>query len=159
MSETAEQTTPTFVDPSGRSRAFKLKYPVIVGGRTYSEIYLARLTVGEVAQFLDAVSNGDKRSAIAWPVYRDESGEALPQAVLNALDDDDGFTDRTGVAGFFAPSAPGASRRRYGPASWRTYRAFVARVIGWRMAELNAMEWRDFLAEVDEARRVEGLDD
>jgi hypothetical protein len=32
-------------------------------------------------------------------------------------------------------------------------------VIGWRMAELNAMEWRDFLAEVDEARRVEGLDD
>jgi len=27
------------------------------------------------------------------------------------------------------------------------------------MAELNAMEWRDFLSEVDEARRVEGLDD
>jgi hypothetical protein len=100
MSETAEQTTPTFVDPSGRSRAFKLKYPVTVGGRVYSEIYLARLTVGEVAQFLDAVSNGDKRSAIAWPVYRDESGEALPQAVLNALDDDDGFTVEQGLRDF-----------------------------------------------------------
>jgi hypothetical protein len=93
MSETAERTTesPAFVDPSGRSRAFKLKYSVTVGGRVYTEIYLARLTVAEVAQFLEAVSNSDKRSAIAWPVYRDENGEPIPQAVLNALDDDDGF--------------------------------------------------------------------
>jgi hypothetical protein len=32
-------------------------------------------------------------------------------------------------------------------------------VIGWRMAEIMAMDWRDFLAEVDEARRTEGLED
>lgn len=102
MTETAQQTAerPAFVDPSGRSRAFPLKYPVTVGGRVYSEICLARLTVAEVAQFLEAVSNGDKRSAIAWPVYRDESGEPLPQAVLNALDDDDGFAVEQGLRDF-----------------------------------------------------------
>ena len=89
-----------FVDPSGRSRAFTLKHPVIVDGRTYSEIHLARLTVAEVAQFLEAVSNADKRSAIAWPVYRDADGAPLPQAVLNALDDDDGFAIEQGLGDF-----------------------------------------------------------
>jgi hypothetical protein len=31
-------------------------------------------------------------------------------------------------------------------------------VTGWRMAELMQMEWSDFLAELDEARRFERLD-
>ena len=102
MTETAEQTTERdgFVDPSGRSRAFTLKHPIIVAGRTYSEIHLARLTVAEVAAFIEAVSSVDKRSAIAWPVYRDADGAPLPQAVLNALDDDDGYAIEQGLADF-----------------------------------------------------------
>lgn len=89
-----------FVDPSGRSRAFKLKWPVNIGGRVYSEICLARLTVAEVAQFIEAVSSADKRGAIAWPVYRDADGAPLPQAVLNALDDDDGYAIEEGLRDF-----------------------------------------------------------
>jgi hypothetical protein len=102
MTEAAEQATDriAFANPSGRSRAFPLKYPIVVGDRIYSEVHLARLTVAEVAQFLEAVSNGDKRSAIAWPVYRDENGEPIPQAVLNGLDDDDGFTVEQGLRDF-----------------------------------------------------------
>jgi hypothetical protein len=102
MTETTEQTIERdgFVDPSGRSRAFTLKYPVVVDGRTYSEIHLARLTVAEVAQFLETVSNADKRSAIAWPVYVDADGAPIPQAVLNALDDDDGFAIEQGLGDF-----------------------------------------------------------
>ena len=90
MSETAEQVIERdgFVDPSGRTRAFALKHPIIVDGRTYSEVRLARLTVADVAQFLEAVSSADKRSAIAWPVYR------------NALDDDDGYAIEQGLADF-----------------------------------------------------------
>ena len=102
MSETGEQMIERdgFIDPSGRSRAFTLKHPVVVNGRAYREIRLARLTVADVAQFLEAVSAGDKRSAIAWPVYRDENGEPIPQAVLSALDDDDGFTIEQGLRDF-----------------------------------------------------------
>ena len=102
MTETAEQTTQRdgFVDPSGRSRAFPLKYPVVVDGRTYSEVHLKRLTVAEVAQFIETVSNADKRSAIAWPTYVDADGAPLPQAVLNTLDDDDGYAIEQGLADF-----------------------------------------------------------
>ena len=89
-----------FLDPSGRSRAFTLRHPIIVAGRTYSEIHLARLTVSEVAAFIETVSSVDKRSAIAWPVYRDADGAPLPQAVLNALDDDDGYAIEQGLADF-----------------------------------------------------------
>jgi len=38
------------------------------------------------------------------------------------------------------------------------YRAFVKRVIGWSMAEIMAMDWREFCLEVFEARRLEGSD-
>jgi hypothetical protein len=102
MSETGERTIERdgFIDLSGRSRAFPLKYPVVVGGRLYAEIRLARLTVAEVAQFLETVSNGDNRSAIAWPVYRDENGEPIPQAVLNSLDDDDAYAAEQGLRDF-----------------------------------------------------------
>jgi hypothetical protein len=89
-----------FLDPSGRSRAFTLKHPVVVNGRAYREIRLVRLTVAEVAQFFEAVNAGEKLSVIAWPVYRDENGEPIPLAVLNALDDDDGLTIEQGLRDF-----------------------------------------------------------
>jgi len=31
-------------------------------------------------------------------------------------------------------------------------------VSGWRVAEMNALPWDEFLAELEEARRLEGLD-
>ena len=89
-----------FVDTSGRSRACTLKYPIIVDGRTYSEIHLKRLTVADVAQFLETVSNADKRSAVSWPVYVDADGAPLLQAVRGLLDDDDGYLIEQGLADF-----------------------------------------------------------
>jgi len=41
----ATNEQPTFVDPSGRLRAFPLKFPVTFRGKTYSEVFLGRLTV------------------------------------------------------------------------------------------------------------------
>ncbi len=32
----------------------------------------------------------------------------------------------------------------------------IRRAIGWSMAEIMAMPWDEFLAEVDEARAIEG---
>ena len=91
---------PAFADPAGRIRSFPLKWPVILNGRTYSEIVLARLTVKEVAEFYEKLKSAPKTDDVAWPIYRDAEGAPLPQAVLDALEDDDGFKIEMAVRDF-----------------------------------------------------------
>jgi hypothetical protein len=78
---------PRFVD-NGRPR-FKvvaLDWPVEHEGRVFAEVHLVKLTAKEVADFIVAIKDkGDAR----LPIFRDAAGAPIPNAVMDALDDDD----------------------------------------------------------------------
>jgi hypothetical protein len=66
-----------------------LEWPVEFGGKTFSEIAIARLTAGEVAEFHKSVSALPPDAPVVFPVYRDADGGQLPDGLLDALDADD----------------------------------------------------------------------
>ncbi len=37
---------------------------------------------------------------------------------------------------------------------WRNYRAYLKTTTGWSMAEMASMPWDEFIAELEEARRM-----
>lgn len=99
-----EPTPPTpasvaFVDPLARQRTFELKYPVTIGGKVFAAVHLHRLTVAEVAAFFEGIKGGAPDGAML-PFYRDVNGDALPQEVFDALDDDDAYAIEQGLADF-----------------------------------------------------------
>ena len=86
----SDETT-RFVTDKPRSTVVALDWPVEVGGKTYKEVVVARLTAAEVAAFQEAASKLPEGASPEWPIYRDADGQPLPDAVLAALDDDDKF--------------------------------------------------------------------
>lgn len=78
-----------------RAAEHRLEWPVTVDGREYKTISLVRMTAAEVAKFsaeLEARLNKDATATAVFPIFRDsETGETIPEAVLDALDDDDRF--------------------------------------------------------------------
>jgi hypothetical protein len=84
-----------FVGGPPRVKEIKLEWPLEHSGRTYASVWLKRMTAREVAAFVEQVaatakSNPDK--TIRFPVFVDETGAPIPDAVLDALDDDDATT-------------------------------------------------------------------
>jgi hypothetical protein len=78
-----------------RAAEHTLEWPVTVDGREYTSISLVRMTAADVAKFqeeLTARLNKDATATAVFPIFRDsETGEPIPEAVLDALDDDDRF--------------------------------------------------------------------
>ena len=73
-----------------RRKAYPLTFPVSYEKREYRFIYLQKMTVGEVAAFQAKLrALPDDALALRFPVLRDEVGNEVPSAVLDALDDDD----------------------------------------------------------------------
>ncbi len=87
MSSTAE-----FVDPDSRRGFVDLDYPMTIAGRTYSRIYLRRMSVAEVSAFVETIRDKqDATTVVRWPVTFDEAGAPIPDVLLAELDDDDAF--------------------------------------------------------------------
>jgi hypothetical protein len=64
-------------------------------GKLYGSISLLRLTAGEVIAFtreLEAALKNDPDAPVRFPTFKDDSGAPIPDAVLDALDDDDPVT-------------------------------------------------------------------
>lgn len=79
---------PQFVGGKSRVKTVSLEWPVEYDGKVYDAISIKRLTAGEVADFekkLAAVPGGELR----WPIFVDAVGVTIPDAVMDALDDDD----------------------------------------------------------------------
>ncbi|WP_222573562.1 hypothetical protein [Methylosinus sp. Sm6] len=88
MRETAAEppSAPQFVDAAARRKTIELDYPVAYEGRTYTRIHLQRMTVREVADFIESIVGKDE---IRFPLFRDDDGAHIPDAVLDGLDSDD----------------------------------------------------------------------
>jgi Phage tail assembly chaperone proteins, E, or 41 or 14 len=87
--ESAPAASFPFIEAAKRFRKIPLDWPVTAGGKEYHEISLCRLTAAEVASFQDTLQGLPDDAKIKWPVYRDADGSALPEGLLDALDDDD----------------------------------------------------------------------
>ncbi|WP_155931295.1 MULTISPECIES: hypothetical protein [Methylosinus] len=88
MTETAAAppSAPQFVDAAARRKTIDLAYPVTYEGRTYTRIHLQRMTVLEVGDFMESIVGKDE---IRFPLFRDDDGMHIPDAVLDGLDADD----------------------------------------------------------------------
>lgn len=89
---TAMPATPEFVDPESRFGFVDLDYPMTFEGRTFSRIYLRRLSATEVSTFVETIQDKqNSKEIVRWPVTFDAAGAPIPDAVLAGLDDDDAF--------------------------------------------------------------------
>ena len=148
---------PRFIGGASRSTAIALDWPVAYDGVEYREVVLRRLSVGEVAAFLERIKDQAADAKVTFPVFRTADDCEIPEAVLTALDDDDMARLDEAAASFLPRRFPGRPGQRFLPAEWRYYRALIRRAIGWDMAVLMAMAWDEFLAELGEARSLEGM--
>ena len=73
-----------------RTTSVTLDWPVEVNGQAYYKIGLKRLTVGEVASFVDYLKENPDAKDLRFPIFTDETGALPESSVLDALDDGDG---------------------------------------------------------------------
>lgn len=84
----APPIAPQFVDAAARRKTIDLDYPVAYEGRIYTCIHLQRLTAQEVADWVESIV-GKEGGRIRFPLFRDDAGAPIPDAVLDGLDADD----------------------------------------------------------------------
>ncbi len=107
-----------FLSDRPRSKAIELSWPISFGGRDYQAITLIRLAAGDVAKFqeeLEALLRDNPNAALRFPIFRDETGAAVPAEVLDALDDDDRFELDRAAADFLPRRFRGIAEPSSGP--------------------------------------------
>ena len=118
-SDTAlKQSSAQFLSDRPRMKPVRLDWPVTFDGLEYREITLVRLTAGEVARFqeeLEALLRDNPDAALRFPIFRDETGAAVPAEVLDALDDDDRFELDRAAADFLPRRFRGIAEPSSGP--------------------------------------------
>jgi len=80
--EPATKPASVFDNEAARFEDVPLDWPVTVDGIRYDKITVHRMTVGELGDFLTSMRADDSRAR--FPMY------SVPDAVLDALDADDG---------------------------------------------------------------------
>lgn len=82
---------PRFVAPVP-DRVEPLAFPVTYAGQVYSSITLRRPSSGVLGRWFEQFADGADAGAELHanvPIFVDDAGELVPDAVLSALDDDD----------------------------------------------------------------------
>ena len=82
----------TFDNAASRMKMFPLASPVTYHGKCYEQIALCRMTAKQVSDFvanLEAEGSSNPNAILRFPIFVDESGAAIPDAVLDGLDADD----------------------------------------------------------------------
>ena len=115
-----------FLSDRPRRQTINLEWPVSFDGRDYRNITLIRLTAGDVSRFQEEIerllsSNSD--SKVRLPLFRDENGEPIPDAVMDALDDDDRLALDEAAAGFLPRRFRGLAAQDSGPGTGATTEA------------------------------------
>ena len=115
---TDDSTLARIVSDRPRAATIELDWPVEYAGRVFAAITVARLTAGEVARFQDEIvglleSGAD--SKVRLPLFRDEDGAPIPDAVMDALDDDDRLALDEAALSFLPRRFRGLAARDSGP--------------------------------------------
>lgn len=88
MTDEATASAPAtlaFAGDRPRVKTMNLDWPVSYAGKTYATISIKRLTAADVAAFIEKLGGGKFR----FPIFVDDEGALVPDAVMDGLDDDD----------------------------------------------------------------------
>jgi hypothetical protein len=115
---TDDSTLARIVSDRPRAATIELDWPVEYAGHVYTAITVARLTASEVARFQDEIvqlleSGADTK--VRLPLFRDEEGAPIPDAVMDALDDDDRLALDKAAANFLPRRFRGLAEQDSGP--------------------------------------------
>jgi len=89
VTETAKLS---FIDQAKRVRRFDLQWPIDHDGKLIDHVNLRRLTHGDVAAFMAYIDETRKTNPnveVRFPIFVDDAGELIPDAIFNSLDADD----------------------------------------------------------------------
>lgn len=82
--------TPEFIDTDRlRFRSVPLEWPLTAEGRVFAAIRIRRMTAAEVVAFTESLKALPEGAHFMWPIFVAEDGSALPEGLMDALDDDD----------------------------------------------------------------------
>lgn len=79
-----------FRQEPARVKRIPLEWPVSFEGRDYDAISIRRMTVAEVASFVETIKTMAPDARFRFPMFIDETGAPIPNEVMDGLDDDDG---------------------------------------------------------------------
>lgn len=93
----------TIDNAASRMKMFPLAWPVTYQGKHYEQIGLCRMTAKQVSDFVvhieaEGLSNPD--AILRFPIFVDETGAAISDAVLDGLDADDADVLNTAAIDF-----------------------------------------------------------
>lgn len=107
-----------FLSDRPRARTIDLLWPISFEGREFQSITLTRLTAGDVAKFQEEIEQllkNNPDAALRFPIFRDANNAPIPDAVLDALDDDDRFELDRAAADFLPRRFRGIAEPSSGP--------------------------------------------
>jgi hypothetical protein len=119
-------TLARIVSDRPRAATIELDWPVEYEGRVYTTITVARLTAAEVARFQDQIVQlleSGAESKVRLPLFRDENGASIPDAVMDALDDDDRLALDEAATSFLPRRFRGLAVQDSGPGTGATTEA------------------------------------
>lgn len=83
---------PQFSNEAARLQRVELAFPLDYDAVHYDAIVIKRLTAREVSAHIErmrALAESDPNRSVRFPMYFTAAGQPVPEAVLDALDDDD----------------------------------------------------------------------
>jgi hypothetical protein len=102
-------SNPTFLTSADRMKCLSLAWPLSHDGREYHEVFIKRLTAREVADLLKNMKTKSETTPdepVRWPMFFDRDGVAIPEQILDAMDDDDAFELEKVVSDFLPRRFP-----------------------------------------------------
>ena len=96
----AQAASPVITHRKDRAATIPLEYPLDVDGKPLDAIVVRRLSAQAVADFLEVIGNAPDTKLLRFPMFYDVDGNKLPDAVIDALDDDDAVALTKATAGF-----------------------------------------------------------
>jgi|ERR1039458_3584415 hypothetical protein len=93
----------TIDNAASRMKMFPLAWPVTYQGKHYEQIGLRRMTAKEVSDFvvrIEAEGRINPDAILRFPIFVDETGAAIPDAMMDGLDADDADVLNTAAIDF-----------------------------------------------------------
>lgn len=78
-----------FLTDKPRRADLVLAWPVELDGVPYRTVTVRRMSVAEVGAFMDALKDAPEGASVRFPIFDDERGAPLPDALWDVLDPDD----------------------------------------------------------------------
>ena len=78
-----------FLTAKPRQTIIPLDWPIALGDVEYRSVTVRRMSTADVGAFMDRMRDAPDGTVVRFPIFDDERGAPVPDAVWDALDSDD----------------------------------------------------------------------